>query len=428
MKNTIREGEIKVGVLGAFRGDSFAGTAAHSGMKLVAICDNFEYRLDQISKKYNVKGYLDFNDFIKHDMDAVVVAAPFHLHAGFAMAALDSGKHVLSETSCNITLAEGVELYRKAEESQLCYMLAENYCYTKFNQEMKKLYDQGEIGEVMYAEGEYNHPMEANDIMWHSPGKNHWRHHIPGCYYNTHALAPMMYITGVYPMEVSCLTVPFPENDGRVYVSKKKNKGPFVIMLKMSNGSVFRIIGGGFPGHSCWYGFHGSQGAMECSRGHGYFGPETVRVWHEPWELREGQVEEKVYMPNWFEQGEAANRTGHGGGDFFVEYHFANAIRTGRQPYLNAYNGITMTNVGILAWRSVHADGKYIRVPDLRSEADQKEMLKDRLSPFAGVPNSELMPPEMLAPADFTPEVQELARKNWKRLGYTDLEIEEMLK
>ena len=212
MQNIVKTGDIRVGVLGAFRGESFPRTAASSGMKLVAICDNFEVRLEHVSENLGVKGYLDFDEFIEHDMDAIVVAAPFHLHAGFAMKALDRGKHVLSETSCNVTLAEGVELYRKAEDTGLCYMLAENYCYTRFNQEMKKLYAEGEIGEVMYAEGEYNHPMEINDVMWYSPGRKHWRNNLPGCYYNTHALAPMMYITGRHPVEVSCVAVPFPES------------------------------------------------------------------------------------------------------------------------------------------------------------------------------------------------------------------------
>ena len=114
MQKTIPEGEIRVGVLGAFRGKSFADTAAASGMKLVAICDNFRHRLDEVCGELKVPGYEDFDEFIRQDFDAVVIAAPFHTHAYFAMRALKAGKHVLSETSCNITLAEGVELYRTA--------------------------------------------------------------------------------------------------------------------------------------------------------------------------------------------------------------------------------------------------------------------------------------------------------------------------
>ena len=426
MQNVVKTGDIRVGVLGAFRGESFARTAANSGMKLVAVCDNFEVRLREVTERLGgVKGYADFDDFIRHDMDAVVIAAPFHLHAGFAMKALDHGKHVLSETSCNITLAEGVELYQKAEQTGLCYMLAENYCYTRFNQEMKKLYDAGEIGIVRYAEGEYNHPMEINDSMWYSPGVKHWRNQLPSCYYNTHALAPMMHITGAHPVEVSCVSVPVPDSVEGVKRYKMLG-GAYVMLIRMDNNAIFRIMGG-FAGHSCWYGFHGTVGAMESGRGHGYFGPETVRVWHEPWDLKPGQVEEKEYFPNWPSHSREANQTGHGGGDFFVELTFAQSIRTGVQPYLNAYNGVTMSNVGILAWRSAHQNGQFVKIPDLKTADGRAQMLADRLCPFEGVPNSELMPPEMRCPVVFTPELQKIARINWKRHGYTDDEIEELL-
>ena len=52
----------------------------------------------------------------------------------------------MSDTSCNATLAEGVELCRAVEKTGLIYMLAENYPYTKFNREMRKIYRSGEIG------------------------------------------------------------------------------------------------------------------------------------------------------------------------------------------------------------------------------------------------------------------------------------------
>ncbi len=302
-------------------------------------------------------------------------------------------------------------------------LLAENYCYTRFSQEFKRLYDEGEIGEVRYAEGEYNHPMDIDNSLWYAPGAKHWRNWLPGCYYNTHALAPLMYVTGTMPKQVSCSLVPVLKDDPH----QKFKKGGYVMLVRMDNGAIFRIYGG-MAGHSCAYSFHGTHGAMECSRGHGYFGPEQVRVWHEPWDLMPGQVEEKVYFPNWAEHGEEAKKTGHGGGDFFVELNFAEAIRTGRQPYLDAYHGIMMTNVGILAWRSAHENGRFIDVPDLRDPAAQEEMLKDHLTPFPGVEGGVMMPESMQCPRRFdNPEIIALARKNWKRQGYTDEEIDKLL-
>lgn len=423
MKNIISDRKIRVGVLGAFRGKAFAETAADTGMELACICDNFKHRLDEVCAELNVPGYEDYDEFLKQDFDAVVVAGPFHQHAMFSKKALLAGKHVLSETSCNATLADGIELYRIARESDLCYMLAENYCYTRFNQEMKRLYDAGEIGEIRYAEGEYNHPLSIEEEMWYAPGILHWRNNLPGCYYNTHALAPMMYITGTMPVSVCCQTLNQPK-DAHFTTSEHA----YVMLVKMDNGSVFRIYGGGVAGHSCWYGFHGTVGAMESGRGHGYFGPETVRVWHEPWDLKEGQVTEKVYFPNWPSHQEQADKTGHGGGDFFVELAFAEAISTGVQPYLDAYRGIMMTNVGILAWRSAHEGGRWYQIPDIRDPKVQEELLKDRLTPMPETPDGVMMPEAYLCQTKFTPDLVKICYEQWAKQGYTKEQIDKLLK
>lgn len=422
MRNVIQDRPIRVGVLGAFRGKAFAETAAASGMELAYICDHFKHRLDEVCGELNVPGTEDYDDLLQQDIDAVVIAGPFHQHAAFAKKALLAGKHVLSETNCNVTPADGVELYRLAKECDLCYMLAENYCYTRFNQEMKRLYEAGEIGEIRYAEGEYNHPLSLDECLWYAPGVNHWRNHLPSCFYNTHALAPLMYVTGTMPVAVSCSLLNNPQNE--VFC---EHKSAFVMLVRMDNGSIFRIYGINLAGHSCWYGFHGTIGAMESGRGHGYFGPETVRVWHEEWDLKQGQVAEKSYVPNWPEHAKEADKTGHGGGDFFVELDFAKAIRTGSEPYLNAYRGIMMSNVGIYAWRSALQNGAWLPVPDLLDPAMQEEMLKDRLSPFPEVEGAEFMPPQMRSITEFTPQIQEICRREWKKQGYTEEEVEQLL-
>ena len=147
---------IRVGVIGVGRGMNFAmGAGPVLGMKLVALCDTWEERLKAAGKELNVAAYADYEKFLEHDMDAVVLANFFHEHAPFAVKALRAGKHVISETASNTTLAEGVELCRTVEKTGLTYMLAENYPYSAYNQEMRKLYRSGLIGEFKYGEGEY---------------------------------------------------------------------------------------------------------------------------------------------------------------------------------------------------------------------------------------------------------------------------------
>lgn len=407
---------IKVGVIGVGRGQSFAqGATELVGMKLVAICDTWEERLKSVGKKYGVATYTDYDKFLEHDMDAVVLANYFHEHAPFAVKALKAGKHVMSECTCNSTLAEGVELCRTVEKTGLIYMLAENYPYTAFNMEMRRLYQTGEIGRVTYAEGEYNHPMDPESRLAISPGMYHWRNWIPSTYYCTHALAPLMFITNTMPVKVNGLSIAIPEVNAKVV---RKGDAGSVILCRMDNGAVFRIFGLIVPGHSNWYRIHGTKGAMETVRGPGYFGPGLIRVWHEEWDVKKGTILDRTYLPDWPEHGDLARRAGHGGGDFWTNFEFANAIKTGKPPFLDVYRGVAMSSVGILAWKSALEDGKPFEMPDFKKESDRKRYENDHWSPFPqdGKPGD--APPSILGFPKPTKEGLAMARKVWKRIGY----------
>lgn len=407
---------IRVGVIGVGRGASFAAGANDLvGMELVALCDTWEERLHAVGNKYGVVTYTDYDAFLEHDMDAVILANYFHEHAPFAIKALAAGKHVLSECTCNATLAEGVALCRAVEESGLTYMLAENYPYTVFNMEMARLYRTGEIGEVTYADGEYNHPMSPESRLDISPGMNHWRSWLPSTYYCTHALAPLMMMTDVMPVKVNALSIVSRSIDA---MTVRRSDPGSVILCRMDNGAVFRLFGIILPGHSNWYRVHGTHGAMEITRGPGYFGPGQIRVWHEPWDCPQGVPTERTYIPEWPEHADLARQAGHGGGDFWTNYTFAHAIRTGIPPFLDVYRGVTMSSVGILAWRSALADGTPFDMPDFKDEENRRAYENDHWSPFPSHAAPGQPPPSILGTPEPSPEGMALARERWAKLGY----------
>jgi len=88
-------GDIRVGVVGIGRGLSFANGAKFVGMELVALCDIREKRLAELGNQYSVATYTDYDRFLEHDMDAVILANYFHQHAPYAVKALNAGKHVM---------------------------------------------------------------------------------------------------------------------------------------------------------------------------------------------------------------------------------------------------------------------------------------------------------------------------------------------
>lgn len=394
---------IKIGVFGAGRGRSYMSLSRDPlNMDLVAVCEKKEDLMEWALKgRPDIARYTDFDEFIKHpDMEAVFLANYFHEHAPYAIKAIKAGKHVYSECAAIGTLKEGVELCEAVEASDKVYMFGENHPFTKFGLEMKKLYDADEIGEVMYAEGEYNHPTTGKPpTSWPlSDGPMHWRIWSASTYYCTHGMGPLMYVTGQYPTEVNARSILLgsdsdPVNKGTITTgfNRKglKDSGGSVMMVQMSNGSVFRVFGTGIPGHSIYYRFHGTKGAMECTRGPGYFGPGGLRVWHEPLHLRRSDVEEKIYFPEWPAYADAVQNAGHAGGDFWAAYFFADSIRNGTKPVFDVYDGCAMSAVGICGWQSALNEGNTMKIPNFRDKEDREKYRSNNLSPFPNHPGAE---------------------------------------
>ena len=370
---------IRIGVVGVGRGLGFArGAGPHLGMELAALCDTSEERLKQAGKELKVATYTDYDKFLGHDMDAVILANYFHQHSPFAIKALQAGKHVMSETSACLTLAEGVALIREVENSGKIYMFAENYPYMVFNQEMRRIYRSGRIGQFMYGEGEYVHPGDADFWNSISPGVDHWRNWIPATYYCTHSLAPIMFITDTWPVKVNGFVMPYAKDDPVPARSVRRNDAASMIALRMDTGAVVKLLFTNLRGESIWVRIHGSRGQMENLR---CGDRNMVRLRREQYHEEHTEPVEQIYLPDFPEHHEKALKAGHGGGDFFMNYHFAEAIRKKEQPFLDVYRGVNMSIVGILAYRSALQDSNTLEVPDFRREAEREKYATDDWSP-----------------------------------------------
>lgn len=418
----LKKEKIRVGVVGVGRGRSFMyGANDLTGLELVAICDTWEERLHKTKKEFadlgrEISVFTDYERFLEHDMDAVILANYFHQHAGFAIKAMERGLHVMSECSACGTLGEGVALARAVERTGKIYMLAENYPYMVYNQEMRKLYREGLIGDFKYGEGEYVHPDPAEVRLKRSCGMNHWRNWIPSTYYCTHSIAPVMFITDTRPVKVNGFVVPYDYSDMTHVMACKKFDMCGLIMLRMDNDAVVKSLHGALRGHQNCTRIHGNKGLMENCR---YGDKNMLRVRREPFDKESGEPVERVYLPDFPEHHAEASKTGHGGGDFFTNYHFAEAIRSNTQPWLNVYRALDMTLPGILAYKSALNDSMTIDIPDFRDEAVRKQYENDDWTPdparkHPGQPESSIR--GVITPP---PEAVEYARKVWAEVGYT---------
>lgn len=379
-------GAIKIGVFGTGRGMDLVENFLLLNCDIVAVCDNRPDRLHRAKKRFGDKmAYYDnFDAFIEHDMDAVILANFFHEHAPYAIECLKRGIHVFSECISNGTMAEGVELIRAAEKSNAVYFLAENYPQMLFNREMKRICDSGSLGKVLFAEGEYNHPVDPADTGFfktYNFYEKHWRHYLPRAYYITHSLGPVMHITGATPRRVTAFSV-FSPMDQNAPTASQIGDAASIIMTQNDDGSVFRVTGcARFGAHENSYRICGTNGQIENVRGAG----NQVRLRYNGWQVPEGMKDTQQYEPSWNDKDEKLIQTsGHGGGDYITARMFLDCIREGKQPEhpFNVYAATTMSSVAILAHRSIMNGGMPYDIPDFHSEECRKAYENDRETPF----------------------------------------------
>jgi len=113
-----------------------------------------------------------------------------------------------------------------------------------------------------------------------------------------------------------------------------------------------------------------------------------------------------------------AEKSGHGGGDFWTNFHFANAIRSGEAPFLDVYRGVAMSSVGILAWKSALAEGQPVAVPDFRDEESRKKYEDDHWSPWPEDAGEGQPPPSIRGVVEPREAGRVLAKKVWEEIGY----------
>lgn len=382
---------IKIGIFGLGRGSTFYNSILANNGDIVAVCDNNPQKLQEAKKLLNneVALYSDFGGLLNHPgLEAIFLCNCFHEHTPYAIQALEKNIHALSECTSNGTMAEGVALVRAAEKSKALYMLAENYPFMLFNQEMKRIHEGGTLGKVLFAEGEYNHPLDANDnetLLGLRSYAKHWRWHLPRTYYVTHALAPLMYITGAFPVRVSAMPCHAPYPEDTIMGAGMGDRAAIITCLN-NDESVFRVTGcAAFGAHENSYRICGEKGQVENIRG-----INDILLRYNHWDVPEGMQDLNQYTPQWQDTSkELIEAAGHGGGDFLVIREFFSCIRENKRPLFDVYFATTMASVGILAHRSLLERGVPYDIPDFRREEDRKQYENDTLSPFYGEDGSE---------------------------------------
>ncbi len=119
-------------------------------VKIVAICDINEQRLEEVGKKYpDAKRYTDYRKMIEcEELDAVDICTPNNIHSEAAIFALDHGLHVMCEKPDAVSVAEAEKMKAAAEKSGKTLMVMRNNRYRPSTKFLKQYIAEGKMGEI----------------------------------------------------------------------------------------------------------------------------------------------------------------------------------------------------------------------------------------------------------------------------------------
>jgi len=110
---------VRVGIVGGGRWAAMHRAALENvGAPLAAVLVRTSDSARRLQDAWRVPADTELERFLAHEMEAVVVASPNHLHAEHAVAALEAGKHVLVEKPMAITVEDCDRILGAARASE----------------------------------------------------------------------------------------------------------------------------------------------------------------------------------------------------------------------------------------------------------------------------------------------------------------------
>ena len=109
----------------------------------------------------------DYRDLLAMpEIDAVHICTPNAQHFEMARAALEAGKHLLCEKPLSVSAEEAEDLVKLAAEKKLRNCVCHNLRYYPMVQQMRRMREEGDLGEILVVQGTYSQDWLLYDTDW----------------------------------------------------------------------------------------------------------------------------------------------------------------------------------------------------------------------------------------------------------------------
>ncbi len=370
------------------------------GAEIRAVCDIVKAKVERVQDwcvkagRPRPEGYwrgeYDFKRLCeREDLDLVYTATPWRWHVPVCLAAMEAGKHAITEVPAATTLADCWKLVETSERTGLYCIMMENCCYDRFEMMTLNLVRKGLLGELLHGEGGYLHDLRA--IKFSKKGEGLWRlaHSIRrnADLYPTHGLGPVAWCMDINRGNKFDYLVSVATKSRGLNLYAEKKFGPespqarrryalgdiITTTIKTARGETIVIThetGTPRP-YSRNFLVQGTRGLARK-----YPEPKVYvegRSPHDKWEDGKKYIKEFDH-PVWRKlEARTKGAAGHGGMDFIEDYRLVQALLRGEQPDLDVYDAAAWSAVTELSEKSITEGSIPVKFPDFTRGAWKKK-------------------------------------------------------
>jgi len=316
--------------------------------EITGICSSNMVSAERCASVYGINFYTaDYMELVsRNDVDVVCVFSPDHLHFEHCAGALGYGKHVVCTKPMVTDLEDAKTLVTLTREKRVKFLVGQTMRFDRQFLTAKKLFDDGDLGDLIALESFYNHDMRP--VYELTP----WRRTVPqdlmfgGCVHSIDVIRAFGGdVKSVHAVAIKGgLTDNYPICDN------------FFLNLTFTSGAIGRVSGlygtVHLPGPMMMFGVYGTKGSVQ-----------TEFTDNEPGEFR--VVYDKLYghtpLVSRFGAETDGSVNGHGASVIRFMRHFQDCLDNGAEPSPNALDGAKSVAVGAAAWESVKT-GKTVDV------------------------------------------------------------------
>lgn len=384
--DVVRIGYVGVGGMGT---NHVKNLLAIEGVQLAAVCDIVEEKvanaqlLARQAGQPKPAGYSQGDhDFVRmcetEDLDLVYTATPWKWHVPVCVAAMNNGKHAVTEVPAAETVDDCWQLVETAEKTRRHCIMMENCCYDRNALMVFNMVRKGMFGELVHGEGGYMH--DLRELKFSTEGEGLWRLESTikrnGNLYPTHGLGPIAQCMDINRGDrfERLVSMSSPALGMKEYAAEKFGKDDPRALQTYALGDVNTSIIHTARGRTITV-VHDTnlprpysridllQGTRGIVRGYpGQIHIEGRSPAHE-WEDIAAYYAEFDH-PLWTAMQERAAGAGHGGMDFIEDYRLIKCIREGLPTDQDVYDAVDWSVIVELSERSVAKGGEPQEFPD----------------------------------------------------------------